>query len=164
MSEPRPISQELGSLLKFRFNVPCSRFEIIRRLFRYIKYHELEDPLNKRTILPNAALRGVLNLDEIEELLTYFNINKALRHHFPTDYRVWAAQIIQRSFKRYMKLQRVRRTIAAFRIQNAYMRVCLRPDGVGYHRAKRSFHSLANIEHATKRSIRRTSENDSADF
>ena len=164
MAEPRPISQELGSLLKFRFNVPCSRFDFISRLARFIKYHELEDPLNKRTILPNAALQRVLNLDVIEEPLTYFNIQKALKHHFPTDYRAWAAQIIQRAFERYMKLQRVRRTIAAFRIQNAWLRVCLRPDGVGYHRAKRSFHSLANIEHATKRSIRRTSENDSADF
>lgn len=140
ITKSSPVSRDFGALLRFRFNRPCSRIEVIQRLAAYIRYHKLEDSQNKRLIHPNEPLRHLLRSNDFhDESTTYFNLLRRLRHHFPDDYRDWASHIIQRTFRRWIKLQRVRRTIAAIRIQTAWLKVLYAPGGVGYHRLKRHF-------------------------
>ena len=44
---------------------PLPRTEVTKRLWDYIKQHNLQNPANKRNILCNDALKAVMGKDEV---------------------------------------------------------------------------------------------------
>ena len=55
---------------------PMPRSEVVKRLWVYIKKHNLQDPQNKRNIIADAALKkvfggkGVVNMFEMTKLVS----------------------------------------------------------------------------------------------
>lgn len=55
--KPIQISEELASLIG---HGPMPRTEVTKRIWDYIKKHNLQDPQNKRNIIPDEKLARVL--------------------------------------------------------------------------------------------------------
>lgn len=55
-------SPELAALVGAE---PLPRTEVTKRLWEYIKSHNLQNPANKRNILCDAALKRVMGKDEV---------------------------------------------------------------------------------------------------
>ena len=81
-AKPSLISAELCVFLDKPENTYMARTEVTKHLTKYIKDNNLQDPLNKRKIVPDAALKKVLNVSD-EDDVTYFNLQKHMKHHFP---------------------------------------------------------------------------------
>ncbi len=79
--KPTPISAELATFLGKAKGVEMARTEVTREINQYIKANNLSDPENGRRILADAKLRKLLNINKTEEL-TYFNLQKFIKHHF----------------------------------------------------------------------------------
>jgi upstream activation factor subunit UAF30 len=83
-AKPALISDELCSFLGKPKGTEMARTEVTKNLTSYIKEHELQAPDNKRRILPDNALQKLLNVGTDEEV-TYFNLQKYMKVHFPTS-------------------------------------------------------------------------------
>ena len=59
-----------------------ARTEVTKHLTQYIKEHELQDQANKRRIIPDRQLSQLLNVGPEDEV-TYFNLQKYMKSHFP---------------------------------------------------------------------------------
>lgn len=89
-TEPRPLSgfakptkltDELCVFLKISKDSLLARTEVTRRLNAYFREHNLQNPANKKEILPDAAIKKLLNL-KAEDTLTYFNLQRHMKHLF----------------------------------------------------------------------------------
>lgn len=58
-----------------------ARTEVTRALISYIETNNLKNETNKKLILPDEKLKGLLGLEEKDEL-TYFNLQKYMNKHF----------------------------------------------------------------------------------
>ena len=81
-AKPALISKELCSFLGKPAGTEMARTEVTKHLTSYIKEHNLQDQANKRKIVPDAALKKLLNVKASDEL-TYFNLQKYMKVHFP---------------------------------------------------------------------------------
>ena len=81
-AKPALISNELCNFLGKPSGTEMARTEVTKHLTSYIKEHNLQDQANKRRIVPNAALKKLLNLSADDEV-TYFNLQKYMKVHFP---------------------------------------------------------------------------------
>ena len=59
-----------------------ARTEVTKYLTTYIKQHDLQDSANRRKILPDDSLKKLLNVGKEDEV-TYFNLQKYMKVHFP---------------------------------------------------------------------------------
>ena len=59
-----------------------ARTEVTKFLTKYISDNNLQDQSNKRKILPDSALKSLLNVGSNDEV-TYFNLQKYMKVHFP---------------------------------------------------------------------------------
>ena len=59
-----------------------ARTEVTKLITQYIKEFGLQNPSNKRHILPDEKLKAILNVTDADEV-TYFNLQKYMKHHFP---------------------------------------------------------------------------------
>jgi chromatin remodeling complex protein RSC6 len=89
-AKPALISPELCSFLGKPEGTEMARTEVTKHLTTYIKEHNLQDSENKRKIVPDAALKKLLNVDDSSEL-TYFNLQKFMKVHFPKSAAAIAA-------------------------------------------------------------------------
>lgn len=55
--KPMHVSPELAKIVG---NGPMPRTEVMKKLWEYIKKHKLQDPKNKRNIIPDTSLGQVL--------------------------------------------------------------------------------------------------------
>jgi len=78
---PSKISNELAMFLGKPVGTEMARTDVSRLINSYIRNNNLQDPQNGRTINPDAKLRTLLKIDENDEL-TYFNLQKYMKHHF----------------------------------------------------------------------------------
>jgi chromatin remodeling complex protein RSC6 len=53
------------ALAKVVGNDPLPRTEVVKKLWEYIKAHNLQNPANKRNILCDAKLKAVMGKDEV---------------------------------------------------------------------------------------------------
>lgn len=83
-TKPTKISAELASFLKVPVTELLARTEVTKRVTAYIKEHKLYDESNKRRILPNAALKKLLNVKDGEEV-SYFTLQRYMAVHFPKN-------------------------------------------------------------------------------
>ena len=81
-AKPALISKELCSFLGQPEGTEMARTEVTKHLTSYIKEHNLQDSENKRKIVPDAKLKKLLNLTASDEV-TYFNLQKYMKVHFP---------------------------------------------------------------------------------
>jgi chromatin remodeling complex protein RSC6 len=79
--KPTKITDELAEFLGKPVGIEMARTEVSREINNYIKLHNLKDPENGRNINPDSKLSHLLKLEK-EDKLTYFNLQKYMKHHF----------------------------------------------------------------------------------
>lgn len=81
-AKPALISNELCDFLGQPNGTEMARTEVTKHLTAYIKSNNLQDNTNKRRINPDAKLSKLLNVGPNDEV-TYFNLQKYMKVHFP---------------------------------------------------------------------------------
>jgi upstream activation factor subunit UAF30 len=81
-AKPTIISQELCDFLGKDQGTEMARTEVTKELTNYIKSHNLQDEADRRKILPDKKLKKLLNVEPGQEV-TYFNLQKYMKVHFP---------------------------------------------------------------------------------
>jgi upstream activation factor subunit UAF30 len=81
-AKPSRISDELCEFLGKDSGTEMARTEVTKYITQYIKKHELQNPENKRQIIPDNSLKKLLNSTDADTV-TYFNLQKYMKHHFP---------------------------------------------------------------------------------
>ena len=79
------ITQELSSFLNINKNTnnnKLSRIFVTKFISNYIKENNLQDINNKRIIVPNKELKVLLDYNDTNKNLTFFNIQKLLKKHY----------------------------------------------------------------------------------
>ena len=79
--KPTLISDELAMFLGEPVGIEMARTDVSRAINRYIIENGLQDTENGRKINPDEKLTNLLRLKEEDEL-TYFNLQKYMKHHF----------------------------------------------------------------------------------
>ena len=79
--KPTKITDELATFLGKTLGCEMARTEVSKEINLYIREHKLQDKDNGRKIHPDAALTKLLNIGKDEEL-TYFNLQRYMKHHF----------------------------------------------------------------------------------
>lgn len=82
--KPAKISDELATFLKVPKGSEMARTKVTKEINAYVHAHKLQDPNNGRVILADKKLRELLRLKKNEEL-TYFNLQKYMKHHFASS-------------------------------------------------------------------------------
>jgi len=80
-TKPTPLSEPMCQFLEVESGTELPRTEVTRRVNQYVKDHSLQNPENKKIILPDAKLKGLLYLSDDDEL-TYFNLQSFMKIHF----------------------------------------------------------------------------------
>jgi len=78
---PTLISDELASFLGKESGTEMARTAVTNLINNYIKTNSLKDLKNGRQINADAKLSALLKLGK-EDVLTYFNLQKYMKHHF----------------------------------------------------------------------------------
>ena len=81
-SKPGPVSNELRTFLKIGKDELVARTEVTKRINAYCKAKGLQGKEDKRILKPDATLRKLLRLGKNDEL-TFFNLQKYMKVHFP---------------------------------------------------------------------------------
>lgn len=71
--------------------VPVARTDVTSHISRYIKDHNLQNPSERREIVPDAALKKLFSepvenskSDASKKVYTYLKLQKYVNHHFPS--------------------------------------------------------------------------------
>jgi chromatin remodeling complex protein RSC6 len=81
--KPTLISDELAAFLGKANGVEMARTDVSREINAYIQANDLKDKTNGRKIHPDAKLAALLKFPvNSEEELTYFNLQRYMKHHF----------------------------------------------------------------------------------
>jgi len=88
---PTTISEELADFLGIDRGVEVARTEVTKRLNVFIKENDLKNPDNKRIIVLTGPageklktlLSPLVDDEGAPVVLTFFNIQKFIKHHFP---------------------------------------------------------------------------------
>jgi upstream activation factor subunit UAF30 len=82
--KPVVISKDMSKFAGWDTTELKSRVDVTQHLCNYVKEHELQNPANKREIIPDAKLKKLLGYDsKSEDPLTYFYLQKKIQQHFP---------------------------------------------------------------------------------
>lgn len=81
-AKPALISDELCNFLGKPSGTEMARTEVTKHITSYIKEHNLQNASNKREIAPDAKLKTLLNIGK-GDVLTFFNLQKFMKVHFP---------------------------------------------------------------------------------
>jgi len=81
--KPVNISPELANFIKVDSNVPITRVTITKKICEYIKEKDLQNPKDRREIVPDASLKSIFKLTEAdkEPPLTYYSMQKKIQSH-----------------------------------------------------------------------------------
>jgi chromatin remodeling complex protein RSC6 len=79
--KPTLISDELASFLGKSSGTQMARTEVSKEINAYIRANKLQDKDNGRKILPDSKLTALLKIQNDDEL-TYFNLQRFMKHHF----------------------------------------------------------------------------------
>ena len=80
-AKPSALSTEMTSFLGLKKDVEVARNEVTKMINKYIVDNNLRKEEDKRQIIPDKKLSKLLNLDGSEQL-SYFNLQKYIKHHF----------------------------------------------------------------------------------
>jgi hypothetical protein len=79
--KPTRISDELAVFLGKTHGTEMARTDVSKEINQYIRLNSLQDKTNGRKIIPDQKLSVLLNIGSDEEL-TYFNLQRYMKHHF----------------------------------------------------------------------------------
>ena len=79
--KPTRISDELAVFLNKPLGTEMARTAVSREINNYIRTNSLQDKENGRKIIPDAKLTTLLKVTK-EDALTYFNLQRFMKHHF----------------------------------------------------------------------------------
>ena len=79
--KPTRISDELAAFLGKTVGTEMARTDVSKELNAYIQANKLQDAANGRKINPDAKLAKLLKISKDDEL-TYFNLQRFMKHHF----------------------------------------------------------------------------------
>ena len=82
IAKPTKISAELAKFLSVEPSALMARTEVIKQIASYIKEHKLENAENRREIVPDKALGRLLGANKGDKV-TYFNLQRYMKRHFP---------------------------------------------------------------------------------
>ena len=88
--KPTRISDELANFLGKPIGSEMARTDVTSEINKYIVLNNLRDKDNGRKIIPDKALTALLNIDNNEVVLTYFNLQKYMSPHFQKMIKVEA--------------------------------------------------------------------------
>jgi hypothetical protein len=77
-----PVSDEMRKFLGLKSDELISRTDVTKRIHEYCKTKSLQDPDDKRHIKADASLRKLLKMGKDDDL-TFFNLQKFMKVHFP---------------------------------------------------------------------------------
>ena len=80
--KPVGISTDLAEFIEVKDDALVSRLDVTKKICQYIKEHELQNPADKRIIVPDDKLGSLLTYDSEKGPLTYFALQKLLQPHF----------------------------------------------------------------------------------
>lgn len=80
-AKPTLLSDEMYTFLGIEKGTLVVRNDVTRRINAYVVEHNLRNETDKRRIVPNEQLRTLTNVKDADTL-TYFNIQKYIKHHF----------------------------------------------------------------------------------
>lgn len=80
--KPTLISDELAKFLGKNLGTEMARTDVSKEINQYIRTNNLQDTQNGRKIHPDAKLSTLLNIQPSDEPLTYFNLQRFMKHHF----------------------------------------------------------------------------------
>lgn len=78
---PTLISEELALFLGKEVGTEMARTSVSKEINQYIRTNQLQDKSNGRQINADASLTTLLKL-EAGDVLTYFNLQRYMKHHF----------------------------------------------------------------------------------
>ena len=78
---PVAVTDELCEFMKKDHGSKVARTDVTKYMVKYVKDNKLEDPENRRVILPDERLGQVLSAEPGDEI-TYFNLQRFVNHHF----------------------------------------------------------------------------------
>jgi chromatin remodeling complex protein RSC6 len=87
-SKPGKISDELRSFLGLKADELVARTEVTKRINAYCKENGLQDQKDKRILKADKTLQKLLRLKPSDEL-TFFNLQKYMKVHFPNKEGVY---------------------------------------------------------------------------
>ena len=87
--KPLNVSSELRKFLGLNDSELIARTEVTKKINAYCKEHNLQQEEDKRKINPDAALKKLLKVNKSEQL-TFFNLQKYLKPHYPNKEGVFA--------------------------------------------------------------------------
>ena len=79
--KPTLITDELATFLGKTSGTEMARTEVSKEINQYIRENKLQDAQNGRIIRPDSKLKKLLRVGNDEEL-TYFNLQRYMKHHF----------------------------------------------------------------------------------
>lgn len=85
--KPVKISADMAKFTGWSTSEPKSRVDVTKYLCNYIKEHNLQNPEDKRQIIPDAKLAKLIKFDSKKETepLRYYSLQKYLKPHFIKD-------------------------------------------------------------------------------
>lgn len=81
-ARPTSVSDEMCVFLSIDAGTEVSRTTVTRALIQYIKDKNLQNPANKKQILPDDTLYSLFGEEARNQVLTYFTMQKFVNHHF----------------------------------------------------------------------------------
>jgi chromatin remodeling complex protein RSC6 len=90
-SKPGQVSDKLRAFMGLKPDQLVARVEVTKFITKYCQEKGLQNEKDKRILLPDKALQGLLNVGKEVEL-TYFNLQKYLKFHFPNKDGVYMTQ------------------------------------------------------------------------
>jgi chromatin remodeling complex protein RSC6 len=79
--KPTLISDELAAFLGKSKGTELARTAVSKEINAYIRNNQLQDKTNGRIIVPDAKLAALLKTTPADQL-TYFNLQRYMKHHF----------------------------------------------------------------------------------
>jgi chromatin remodeling complex protein RSC6 len=90
-AKPGKISDELRSFLSLGKDDLIARTEVTKRITKYCQENKLQKPEDRRTIHVDPPLRKLLRIPK-GETLTFFNLQKYMKIHYPNKEGVFIHQ------------------------------------------------------------------------
>jgi len=81
--KPIKVSPDLASFMGLNPEEPITRVLVTKKLCQYIKEKDLQNPEDRRQILPDENLRRLFQItgNQEEDKLTYYSMQKAIQQH-----------------------------------------------------------------------------------
>ena len=82
-ARPTNVSDELCVFMGREKGSLVSRTDVTKSIIKYIADHNLQNPNNRRQIIPDTTLLNLFGDDARDTVIDYFTMQKYVNHHFP---------------------------------------------------------------------------------